>query len=61
MGLNIQKNKTKQKNFGPSGPLLKDGKLEWKGAQCSEPVKSKVPSMWFLCKHEYFLVTQEKT
>ena len=34
------------------------GKL--KGAQCSEPVKSRVPSIWFVCKIWDFLVAQEQ-
>ena len=31
-----------------------------KGAQCSEVVKSGVPSIWFLWKSQDFLVTQEQ-
>ena len=31
-----------------------------KGAQCSEPVKSKVPSVWFLWKTKIFLVSRKQ-
>ena len=34
------------------------GKL--KGAQCSEPLKSRVPSIWFVWKIFDFLVAQEQ-
>ena len=30
------------------------------GAQCSEPVKSRVSSVLFLCKNQDFLVVQEQ-
>ena len=33
---------------------------KFKGAQCSEPVKSGVPSMWFLGKNKDFLVAAEQ-
>ena len=38
--------------------MCSKGKM--KGAQCSEPVKSKVPCIWFVLKSKHFTVAQQQ-
>ena len=38
--------------------MCSKGKM--KGAQCSEPVKSKVPRIWFVLKSKHFTVAQQQ-